>query len=1495
MPKRELWRKLRAPLALLVLVMACGSPSTSSTGGGTSDTGSGDVAVQLDGHDGTSGDSKDGNGVTDASDTGPETVGDATPGDGDGGEIDSGGGCEFSKTPAPGEAGSVCTTNADCDSGVCVDGAEGKICTSVCVSCCPAGYSCAKAPGVDATYVCMPVQLALCAPCNKDAECSALDSGALCLGYGAAGHFCGAACAADSDCPSGYGCKQAAGQAGQGKQCVKSDNTCGCSKLASFKGAATTCTQTNSIGTCSGSRKCTQTGLTACDAPAPATEVCNGVDDDCDGSTDGAGATGCTPYFQDSDGDGYGSTSLGCLCSAPAQSATQGGDCNDTQPTVNPGAKEVCDGVDNDCNGKTDEGFPDANGDGIADCVDGDEDGDGVINALDCSPTNAAIHPGAQELCDGLDNDCNGVTDDAGAIGCTTWYLDGDSDSYGGSKAACLCGATGNYTAVTATDCDDTDASIHPGAAEVCNGKDDDCDGLTDAQDPKMVLTPCGLQAGVCAGALHVPSACVDGAFLACTAGDYTAYAAKVANAPAYNDGAEIACDGADNDCDGKTDEDFISAGPDGASYVGIGIACGVGACAGGVTQCNPAQTATLCSTATATSAEVCDGLDNDCDGVTDAADAELVLAPCEKQAGVCSGANHPANLCVAGSWQVCGNAVYALHAGNYQADTEQTCDGADNDCDGKTDEDFSFTGPDATTVQGAGVACGAGACAGGITVCSSDGSGIVCGSATQSAAEICDGKDNDCDGLTDAADPDLVAVPCDNQAGACAGSMRPTALCLNGSWQDCSAGDYLAQSSDFHANFETKCDGKDNDCDGKTDEDFSYLQLSGTSVQGAGSACGVGACAGGVTACNPTQDGLVCAAESGVSAEVCDGIDNDCNGKTDAADSALVVTPCEKQQGVCANAQHAASECIQGSWAACTAVQYGGAYESGATEAVCDGLDGNCNGLTDDIVVYPANANQLGACLGTTKVCKGVNGFVDDYASVTGYGLYEEPDASFLDENCDGIDGTVAGGLFVSPTGVDTGTCAKSAPCKTLPYAISLASGTANQDIYVMSGTYGAFTIDKGYVRIYGGFDANWSRADRNLGGHKVTFVGGLDATDQQYVTVKVRAVEVHLADLVLQGVDAIGTVAGAGRSSYVVHAKNANRLDIRRCDFVQANGAPGDPGLSGTSASSAAAPSGSNGGNASQYSTTCDSGSHGNGGGGASNGGCVGATGGGTGGNGGTMDTNCGIFSLNLNARPGTDGSASAAGASFGAAGGTCSGAGPGSPGGHTNGAGGVGATSANGVLSADYWAGNAGSIAFPGSVGQGGGGGGGSGGCETGTDSYGAGGGGGGAGGCAAVSPAYGGGAGGSSFGLVVTNTSATPITYLVESCVFLRGNGGNGGAGGVGGRGQSGGAGGTGGLGAGGSQPGGPGGAGGHGGHGGGGGGGAGGMSVGVFAQATASGMLTGLSYVGGTGGAGGAGGASAPTAPLSEMDGSPGTKGVDGTLGGSMTCALPGGC
>ncbi|MCB9290593.1 MAG: metallophosphoesterase [Lewinellaceae bacterium] len=243
-------------------------------------------------------------------------------------------------------------------------------------------------------------------------------------------------------------------------------------------------------------------------------------------------------WFLDADGDGYGAGSSQVACTRPASHYTAAeltqtsGDCDDSNAAVNPGAAEACNGLDDNCNDQTDENITnqdyyfDADGDGygsgtpVNDCQ--PPGADYVLLNGDCDDSNPAVNPGAAEACNGVDDNCNTqidegvqtiyyadndndgfgdpasatqacsapagyVTDntdcndnDANEFPGQTWFLDADGDGYstGSSQVACTRPAS-HYTAAeltqTSGDCDDSNTNINPGAQEVCDGIDNDC------------------------------------------------------------------------------------------------------------------------------------------------------------------------------------------------------------------------------------------------------------------------------------------------------------------------------------------------------------------------------------------------------------------------------------------------------------------------------------------------------------------------------------------------------------------------------------------------------------------------------------------------------------------------------------------------------------------------------------------------------------------------------------------------------------------------------------------------------------------------------------------------------------------------------------------------------------------------------------------------------------------------------------------------------------
>ncbi|MFT5584317.1 MAG: hypothetical protein ACI9VR_001902, partial [Cognaticolwellia sp.] len=219
-----------------------------------------------------------------------------------------------------------------------------------------------------------------------------------------------------------------------------------------------------------------------------ADEICDGLDNDCDGDID---EDGLTRFYPDADGDGYGDAGSDGEddCGVEPNRATNNEDCNDTNSLVNPLADEVCDGVDNNCDGTVDEPeaidaqtwFPDQDADGFGDPLEGlrtcDPESSWVLDDQDCDDLDPAVNPAAQEICNGLDDDCDGSID-MDAVDALSWYADSDSDSYGDPGDLLLsCTQPGGYVA-DSTDCDDAQGNTNPGASEgVADGVDSDCDG----------------------------------------------------------------------------------------------------------------------------------------------------------------------------------------------------------------------------------------------------------------------------------------------------------------------------------------------------------------------------------------------------------------------------------------------------------------------------------------------------------------------------------------------------------------------------------------------------------------------------------------------------------------------------------------------------------------------------------------------------------------------------------------------------------------------------------------------------------------------------------------------------------------------------------------------------------------------------------------------------------------------------------------------------------
>ena len=231
-------------------------------------------------------------------------------------------------------------------------------------------------------------------------------------------------------------------------------------------------------------------------------EVCDEIDNNCNGAVDEVSAEDAPTWYTDNDDDGYGDENYPYTsCEAPVGYVADSTDCDDTDSSINTAGVEICDGEDNDCDGTTDE---DDASDALTWWVDADGDGHGVDTAStvacyepsgfagntdDCDDSDGSISPDGIEICDDVDNNCDGSTDEPEAIDASTWYYDSDNDGYGDpSVAESACSHSSGYVD-DATDCDDEAYAVNPGATESCNEIDDDCDGTTDEDDASDALT----------------------------------------------------------------------------------------------------------------------------------------------------------------------------------------------------------------------------------------------------------------------------------------------------------------------------------------------------------------------------------------------------------------------------------------------------------------------------------------------------------------------------------------------------------------------------------------------------------------------------------------------------------------------------------------------------------------------------------------------------------------------------------------------------------------------------------------------------------------------------------------------------------------------------------------------------------------------------------------------------------------------------------------------
>jgi hypothetical protein len=418
---------------------------------------------------------------------------------------------------------------------------------------------------------------------------------------------------------------------------------------------------------------------------------------------------------------------------------------------------ESCNNVDDNCNGTVDEGFDrgatcntgigacrttgvqkcNGAGDGTVCCVN-----DGNLGGA-CAPLQPGT-PAPQEICNNnIDDNCNGIIDEPPPGGCPPVFpetcnnQDDDRDGTIDNNLIDVgqpCGnALGECTQGT-TVCTNGTLSCQGGvqpATEICNNRDDNCDGVIDGVSQNCYGGPPGtMDVGICRGGTQ-----------RCTSGSFGACLGEV------RPGNEV-CNTIDDDCNGTVDD----APGTGGSCCPSGQ-CGVGQCRAGTIQCS--GTTTQCVGAIGPTQEICDGIDNDCNGTVD--DVPGLGTTCQPPAG---------SQCPTGT--LACDTTQQVVVCQPRSPTNETCDGQDNDCDGSIDEQPDVTQNDSRL----GVNCGNQPqsppprlpCRLGSTVCRFG--QVVCEGEVAPSIEVCDFQDNDCNGRRDDNAPCPAGYEC--RGGSC-------------------------------------------------------------------------------------------------------------------------------------------------------------------------------------------------------------------------------------------------------------------------------------------------------------------------------------------------------------------------------------------------------------------------------------------------------------------------------------------------------------------------------------------------------------------------------------------------------------------------------------------------------------------------------------------------------------------------------------------------------
>jgi hypothetical protein len=435
-----------------------------------------------------------------------------------------------------------------------------------------------------------------------------------------------------------------------------------------------------------------------------AAEACDGLDNDCDGSIDEDVGT---VVFADVDGDGHGDPATeDRACTVEDGFVELGDDCDDADPESFPGNPEVCDEADNNCDGAVDEGV------GTTFYVDADADGWGLVDQTteacavpegyaavpgDCVDTDPAVHPAATEVCNGQDDDCDALVDDADDVWDTStggvFYTDADADGYGDPANSTEACSAPSGTVTNSGDCNDAEPLAWTGNTESCDSVDNDCNGAVDEGVTTTYYTDAD------ADGYGDPASSTE----ACSAPSGT-----VTNTGDCNDAEPLAwtgntesCDSVDNDCNGAVDEGVTTTYYTDADADGYGDpASSTEACSapsGTVTNsgdCNDAE-----PLAWTGNTESCDSVDNDCNGAVDEGVTTTYYTDADAD-----GYGDPASsteACSAPSGTVSDSTDCDDTDASVYPSAPLACDGTDADCDGSIDNDSDGDGFSADTCGG--------------------------------------------------------------------------------------------------------------------------------------------------------------------------------------------------------------------------------------------------------------------------------------------------------------------------------------------------------------------------------------------------------------------------------------------------------------------------------------------------------------------------------------------------------------------------------------------------------------------------------------------------------------------------------------------------------------------------------------------------------------------------------------------------------------------------